>query len=82
MILGAQGYGYFLTQLLGGVLSGKFGGKWIYGVGVVGGCIMTLLNPVMAFASGTGIAYLFIVRAIQGLFQVTNLMEKLNIRFC
>ncbi|KAF8789844.1 putative inorganic phosphate cotransporter like protein [Argiope bruennichi] len=37
IILGSFFYGYILTQLPGGILSERFGGKWLYG----GGCLVT-----------------------------------------
>ena len=33
MILGAFFYGYVITQIPGGYLAEKFGGKWLFGLG-------------------------------------------------
>ncbi|CAG9533493.1 unnamed protein product [Cercopithifilaria johnstoni] len=47
-ILGAFFYGYFLTQLPGGYLAHRYGGKFVYFAGVFGTAIFTLLSPPLA----------------------------------
>ncbi|KAL3981934.1 Major Facilitator Superfamily protein [Acanthocheilonema viteae] len=47
-ILGAFFYGYFLTQLLGGYLAHRYGGKFVYFAGVFGTAVFTLLSPPLA----------------------------------
>lgn len=44
-ILGAFFYGYICTQIVGGRLAERFGGKWIYGLGVLVTTVFTLLTP-------------------------------------
>ncbi|CAF0896316.1 unnamed protein product [Rotaria sordida] len=47
-ILGAFFYGYISTQVIGGNLAEKFGGKWIFGGGIFIASILTLLTPLAA----------------------------------
>lgn len=63
-ILGAFFYGYICTQIPGGWLAEKFGGKLLFGIGVLGTAALTLLTPVAARLSvGTFIA----VRVVEGI---------------
>ena len=48
IILGMFFYGYVLTQLPGGRLAELFGGKWLYGLGVLITSVLTLLTPLAA----------------------------------
>jgi len=50
LVLGSFFYGYIVTQLPGGFLAGKYGGKWLFGGGVLCTSILTLLTPVAARA--------------------------------
>ena len=68
LILGAYGYGFIVPQVLASVLAERYGGKWLYGLGMTLGCLMTLFNPLAAYRGGVPIMVL--VRVIQGLFQV------------
>ncbi|XP_068129616.1 sialin-like [Hyperolius riggenbachi] len=63
-ILGAFFYGYILTQIPGGYLAGKIGGKLLLGFGVLGTAVFTLLTPL---AADLGPGYLIGVRALEGL---------------
>lgn len=55
-----------MTQIPGGYLSEKFGGKWIFGIGTALNVVLTILSPIVVKFSKT----LFIVtRVIQGLGQ-------------
>ncbi|KAL7051887.1 hypothetical protein ACKWTF_004680 [Chironomus riparius] len=63
--LGAFFYGYIMTQFAGGVLATKFGGQWVFGLGIFGTAVMTLFTPLMTYQ---GITYLIISRVIQGVF--------------
>ncbi len=63
-ILGSFFYGYILTQIPGGYLSGRFGPKWLMGLGILGTVVFTLLTPV---AADLGARYLIAVRALEGL---------------
>ena len=66
LVLGGFSYGYFATQVLGGLLAQKYGGKWVYLVACGGSVILGLMVPL---AANMDITYLVILRAIQGAFQ-------------
>uniref|UniRef100_A0A8C9Y7Z9 Sialin n=1 Tax=Sander lucioperca TaxID=283035 RepID=A0A8C9Y7Z9_SANLU len=63
-ILGSFFYGYILTQIPGGYLSGRFGPKWLMGFGILGTVVFTLLTPV---AADLGASYLIAVRVLEGI---------------
>ncbi|XP_069829593.1 sialin isoform X2 [Dendropsophus ebraccatus] len=63
-ILGSFFYGYILTQIPGGYLAGRIGGKLLLGFGILGTAVFTLLTPV---AADLGSGYLIAVRALEGL---------------
>ncbi|XP_067466877.1 sialin isoform X1 [Thunnus thynnus] len=63
-ILGSFFYGYILTQIPGGYLAGRFGPKWLLGLGILGTVIFTLLTPV---AANLGASYLITVRVLEGI---------------
>jgi ACS family sodium-dependent inorganic phosphate cotransporter-like MFS transporter 5 len=70
IILGAFFYGYVITQIPGGYLAEKYGGKWLFGVGTLVTAILTLLTPLAAKA-GSGV---FIsVRVLMGLGEVSKI---------
>ncbi|CAF1524391.1 unnamed protein product [Rotaria magnacalcarata] len=48
LVLGAFFYGYISTQIIGGNLAERFGGKWIFGGGILISSILTLLTPLAA----------------------------------
>ncbi|CAF1344084.1 unnamed protein product, partial [Didymodactylos carnosus] len=65
-VLGAFFYGYVLTQLIGGYLSERFGGKWIFGCGILGAGLLTMLIPI---AAKTHVGFLIVVRVLIGVFE-------------
>ncbi len=67
MLLGSHLYGSILTQISGALLSEKFGGKWVFGAGVLISSISTLLFP-LAARSQIGLA--IAARIIFGMGQV------------
>eukprot|EP00111_Clytia_hemisphaerica_P003448 TCONS_00009856-protein len=69
LILGAFFYGYLITQVPGGWLANRYGGKWVYAVGMLFCNIMTALTPV---AARTSYMFLIAARVIEGLGQVRN----------
>ncbi|KAM6997678.1 sialin [Tautogolabrus adspersus] len=62
-ILGSFFYGYILTQIPGGYLAGRFGPKWLMGLGILGTAVFTLLTPV---AADLGAGYLIALRVLEG----------------
>jgi MFS family permease len=68
-ILGSFFWGYVLTQLPGGLLSQRYGGKWVVGLGLLLTAILTLFIPV---AARSGKEYLIAVRIVQGLAEVSR----------
>ena len=70
IILGAFFYGYIITQIPGGYLAEKYGGKWLFGIGVLVTAILTLLTPV---AANAGVSAFIAVRALMGLGEVTKI---------
>ena len=65
-MLSGFSYGYFATQVLGGLLAQKYGGKWVYVFSCGGSVILGLMVPL---AASMGITFLVVLRAIQGAFQ-------------
>ena len=63
-LLGAFFYGYVATQIPGGRMAEKYGGKMLYGVGVLITAIFTLLTPL---AANISIYALVLVRIMEGL---------------
>ncbi|KAA0710345.1 Sialin H(+)/nitrate cotransporter H(+)/sialic acid cotransporter [Triplophysa tibetana] len=62
-VLSAFFFGYLFTQIPGGYLSGRFGGKIFLGGGVLGTAALTLLTPLSA---QFGPKWLFALRALEG----------------
>lgn len=46
IILGAFFWGYIVTQVPGGLLSEKYGGKYTLGLGILSTAIFTLITPI------------------------------------
>ena len=66
-VLAAFFYGYLITQIPGGLLAQRVGGKWVFGVGVVMTAILTLFTPLAAYGS---VWLLVTVRVLEGFFEV------------
>ncbi|MGE0824076.1 MAG: ACS family MFS transporter [Candidatus Binatia bacterium] len=64
IVLSSFFYGYLATQVLGGWLADRYGGKVVLGFGVLWWSVFTLITPPAAFAS---FALLFIARVGMGL---------------
>ncbi|XP_072949103.1 putative inorganic phosphate cotransporter isoform X2 [Epargyreus clarus] len=64
IILGSFFYGYVLTQIPGGRIAEIFGGKLVYGVGVLLTAIFTILSPIAAFVD---FKFFIVVRVLEGL---------------
>jgi MFS transporter, ACS family, solute carrier family 17 (sodium-dependent inorganic phosphate cotransporter), other len=63
IVLSSFFYGYLATQVLGGWLADRFGGKIVLGLGVLWWSVFTLLTPPAAAVS---LAVLFLVRVGMG----------------
>lgn len=64
LILGAFFYGYIIMQIPAGVISEKFGAKWIFGFNILISAILSLLGPL---AARSGFIPFFLTRFGQGL---------------
>ena len=75
LVLGAFFYGYFLIQLPAGILSEKYGAKWIFGCSLLVTAILSLLGPI---AARKHLVFFFIIRFGQGMIilirQILNLI--------
>lgn len=63
-ILAAFFYGYIVTQIPGGWLSDKFGGKKVFGIGMLISAISAIILPVCARHS---YIFVFVFRIITGM---------------
>lgn len=66
IVLGSFFGGYITTQIPGGYLSSKYGGKSLFGGGVLFSSILTLLTPV---ATRTSVFLLIALRVLEGISQ-------------
>lgn len=67
-VLSSFYYGYIATQILGGYLSAKFGGKIIFGISIATTSTLTLLTPLCA---SLNVYLLLAVRILEGISEVT-----------
>lgn len=65
MVLGAFYYGYLATQIIGGLIAEKFGGKRLMLFGLSFMSLLTLLSPVITGAGGY--KALFTTRVLGGM---------------
>ncbi|MBN3305869.1 S17A5 protein, partial [Amia calva] len=63
LLLAAFFSGYLFTQVPGGYLAGRLGGRYFLGGGVLGTALLTLLTP---SAASLGVPWLFTLRALEG----------------
>ena len=70
-VLASFFYGYFFTQIPGGWIATKFGGKHVFGTGVLVTSVLTLITPQMAYIN---LWALVAVRVIIGFFEVGRAM--------
>ena len=75
-VLSAFFWGYILFQIPGAILANKYGGKHVFGFGVLGTSLLTLILPFCA----SRLWLLFTVRAIMGLFESVT-YPSLNVLF-
>lgn len=67
--MGSFFYGYLISQIPGGILAERFGGKWVYGGSLALATIGTLLTPVAASLS---FGLLIFFRVIVGIGSVSK----------
>ncbi|XP_069686244.1 vesicular glutamate transporter 1-like isoform X2 [Periplaneta americana] len=65
LVLGSYFYGYIMTQLLGGWLATYIGANKVFGVGILGAGVLTLVTPFFVYL---GVYVLVAVRVMEGLF--------------
>ena len=70
-VLSSFFYGYIFTQIPGGWIATRFGGKYVFGVGVLVTSVLTLITPQMAYIN---LWALVAVRVIIGFFEVSKYM--------
>ncbi|XP_066109800.1 sialin isoform X4 [Saccopteryx bilineata] len=63
-ILGSFFYGYIITQIPGGYVASKVGGKLLLGFGILSTAVFTLFTPM---AADFGVGALIALRALEGL---------------
>ena len=66
-ILSAFFFGYLITQIPGGWLAERYGGRWIFGIGIVMTAVLTLFTPLAAYWH---VGALIAVRVAEGFFEV------------
>lgn len=67
LVLSSFFYGYIMTQIPGGWLATRIGGKKLFGIGVGVSALVTILTPALASAN----LYLLVLgRVVEGLFEV------------
>jgi ACS family sodium-dependent inorganic phosphate cotransporter-like MFS transporter 5 len=71
LILGSFFWGYVISQVPGGLLAERFGGKWPFGIGMLITALFTLLTP---WAARQGKEVLILLRIIQGLGEVRSIL--------
>ena len=72
IVLGSFFYGYITTQLIGGWLSQRFGGKHVFGYGVLCTAVLSMFSPVVVDAS---VWLLVTLRIFEGVGEVSFLKE-------
>ena len=73
IVLSSFFYGYIITQLPGGFLALKCGGKNLFGLGILSTAVLTLLTPVAARAS---VGLLVALRVLIGLCEVCKSLDN------
>ena len=67
MVLGGYSFGFFATQLIGGFMAERFGGKWVFGCAILMCSILNFILPTMTMYFG--FPAIMIIRVIQGFVQ-------------
>ena len=74
--MGSFFYGYIITQLPGGWLGARFGGKYLFGFGVLSTAVLTMFTPMAARHS---VGMFILVRILEGLGEVKEILSKSEI---
>lgn len=69
LVLASFFYGYIVTQIPGGILAERYGGKWVLGLGCLGTTVLTLVTPIAAYQS---LGLLVAVRVLEGFGEVSS----------
>ncbi|XP_065843594.1 vesicular glutamate transporter 3-like [Oscarella lobularis] len=64
LILSSFFFGYIFTQVPGGWLAERYGGKWVMGLGCLGTVVLSVLTPL---AAHYGLGYLIALRVLEGI---------------
>jgi ACS family sodium-dependent inorganic phosphate cotransporter-like MFS transporter 5 len=72
IILGSFFYGYIVTQVPGGRLAELYGGKLVFGLGVLITGILTAISPL---AAKLGTSVFVFVRVLEGLGEVRHVTQ-------
>ena len=67
LVLGSFFFGYIITQIPGGYMASRYGGKNLFGCGILFSSLLTLLTPV---ATKSSVFLLIALRSFEGIFQV------------
>ena len=73
LILGSFFYGNIIGQIPGGLLAERFGGKWVFLLGILFASIVTILTPLGA---SLGVGAFIGLRALQGLGNVSRIVYE------
>ncbi|KAF7265869.1 putative inorganic phosphate cotransporter [Rhynchophorus ferrugineus] len=72
IILSAFYWGYLLTHLPGGIIAGKFGGKYTLGLGILSTGIFTIVTPWIIKATSGDWKWVVALRVVEGLGEGTT----------
>ena len=77
LALGGFSIGYVITQCLGGFLADRYGGKFVFGLGIWCGCILNFLMPWLTIKFG--VKALIAIKVTQGLSQGVFIPAKFSL---
>ena len=66
-MLGGYSFGYSATQLIGGFMAERYGGKWVFGCAILFCSILNFILPTMTLYFG--LSAILTIRVIQGAVQ-------------
>ena len=74
-ILSSFFYGYAASQIPAGFIAGRYGGKWVFGLGNLLTAILTLLTP---WAANVSKELFIVIRVIEGLGEVQYFIYRIS----